>query len=63
MSAFTFYLCSGSGSASRFEAFELGGNEFAPEQAVRMLNEHPGYAYLAVSSKHKKPLSEQDQSA
>jgi hypothetical protein len=57
MSAFTFYLYSGCGSALRLETFELGGDEFGPDQAVRMLGEHPGCAYLTVRSKRQNPPS------
>ena len=47
---YTFYLRSGGGPVSRFEAFELGGDEFAPARALRMHSEHPACAYLTVTS-------------
>ena len=48
MTIYTFYLCSGDGSASSFEAFELGGDEHAPERALRLLGEHPSCSFVAV---------------
>ena len=36
-SAYTLYLRSGGGAVSRFDAFELGGDEFAPDRALRTL--------------------------
>jgi hypothetical protein len=57
VSIYTFYLCTGGGCASTFEAFELGGDEFAPERALRMLSEHPSCAYVAVWSEDREILS------
>jgi hypothetical protein len=57
VSIYTFYLCSGDGCASTFEAFELGGDEFASERARRMLGEHPSCAYVAVWSEDRQVLS------
>jgi hypothetical protein len=54
---YTFYLCSGDGCSSTFEAFELGGDEFAPQRALRLLAEHPSCAYVAVWSEDRQVLS------
>jgi hypothetical protein len=48
MAIYTFYLCSGDGASTSFEAFDLGGDEYAPERALQMLAEHPSCAYVAV---------------
>lgn len=48
MSIYTFYLCSGYGTSTSFEAFDLGGDEYAPERALRLLGEHPSCSYVAV---------------
>lgn len=48
MAIYTFYLCTGDGSSTSFEAFELGGDEFAPARALKMLREHPSCAYVTV---------------
>jgi hypothetical protein len=57
MSIYTFYLHSGGGYASTFEAFELGSDEFAPDRALRLLGEHPSCAYVAVWSEDRHVLS------
>lgn len=57
MAIYTFYLCAGDGGAASFEAFELGGDEFAPARALRMLSEHPSCAYVAVWSEDREVLS------
>jgi hypothetical protein len=56
LAIYTFYLCSGDGRASTFEAFELGGDEFAPGRALRMLAEHRSCAYVAVWSEDREVL-------
>jgi hypothetical protein len=56
MAVYTFYLHSGDGRGSTFEAFELGGDEFAPEWALRMLGEHPSCAYVAVWTEERGGL-------
>lgn len=48
MSIYTFYLCSGDGASISFEAFNLGGDEYAPERALKLLGEHPSCSYVAV---------------
>lgn len=48
MAIYTFYLCSGDGAATSFEAFELGGDEHAPARALKLLGEHPSCSYVAV---------------
>lgn len=48
MTVYTFYLCSGDGAATSFEAFDLGGDEHAPERALKLLGEHPSCSYVAV---------------
>jgi hypothetical protein len=54
---YTFYLCSGDGRAATFEAFVLGGDEYAPQRALKMLAEHPSCAYVAVWSEDRAVLS------
>jgi hypothetical protein len=54
---YTFYLCSGDGRAATFEAFVLGGDEYAPQRALKMLAEHPSCAYVAVWSEDREVLS------
>jgi hypothetical protein len=56
LAIYTFYLCAGDGAASSFEAFELGGDEFAPERALKMLSEHPSCAYVAVWAEDREIL-------
>ena len=58
MTIYTFYLCSGDGSASSFEAFELGSDEHAPARALRLLGEHPSCSFVAVWE-GDRPLMEQ----
>ena len=48
MAMYTFYLCAGDGDAASLEAFELGSDEYAQERALKMLQEHPSCAYVAV---------------
>lgn len=48
MAMYTFYLCSPDGASASFEAFELAGDDKAPERALKLLGEHPGCAYVAV---------------
>jgi len=48
MAMYTFYLCNQDGGATSFEAFELASDEKAAERALKLLDEHPGCAYVAV---------------
>lgn len=48
MAVYTFYLCNPGGGANSFEAFELGSDAEAPGRALRMLEDHPSCAYVAV---------------
>ena len=57
MPIYTFYLRRRDGRASTFEAFELGDDQFAPAQALRMLGEHPSSASVDVWSGDRKVLS------
>jgi hypothetical protein len=48
MAMYVFYLVRQNGCSPSFEAFELSGDEAAPETALKLLGEHPGCAYVAV---------------
>ena len=63
MPMYTFYLCSGAGDAVSLEAFELGSDEHAPERALKMLQEHPSCAYVAVWNGERPVLEHHRQSA
>jgi hypothetical protein len=54
---YTFYLCASDGRSTTFEAFELGGDEFAPQRALEMLAEHRSSAYVAVWSEEREVLA------
>jgi hypothetical protein len=57
LAIYTFYLCACDGRSTTFEAFDLGGDEFAPERALKMLAEHRSSAYVAVWSDEREVLT------
>jgi hypothetical protein len=59
---YTFYLCNPDGAPTSFEAFELDGDDKAPERALKLLGEHPGCAYVAVWE-GDRPLMQRHRSA
>ncbi len=68
MAIYTFYLCNPDGRSISFEAFELGGDNSAPERALKLLGEHPSCAYVAVwegdrpiLERHRAPTFNQPQ--
>jgi hypothetical protein len=62
MAMYVFYLCGQDGCSPSFEAFELGGDQAAPERALKLLGDHPGCAYVAVWE-GDRPLFERRRSA
>lgn len=56
MAMYTFYIWAGSGEVTSLAAFELGSDEYAPERALKMLQEHPRFAYVAVWKRGESDL-------